>query len=79
MPPQQGEKKFPETDKRDSRFQVATNESLLKSQLIFTGRNLHTGIQGKNVKLDLLASAKAFPRSGWIWNSPGLPQRVLSL
>lgn len=79
MPPQQGEK-FPGTAKRDSRFQVVTKESLLKSQLIFTGHNLNTGIQGKkNIKLNLLVPAKPFPRSGWNWNSPGLPQRVLSL
>jgi len=66
MPPQQREKKFPGTDKRDSRFQAVTKEILLKSQLIFTGRNLDTCIQGKkNIELNLSALAKAFPRSGW--------------
>lgn len=70
MPPQQGEKKFPGTDKRDSRFQVVTKESLLKSQLIFTGHKLNTGIQGKkNIKLNLLVPPKVWLELEQPWPS----------
>lgn len=52
MPPQQSEKRLPGPDKRESRLQAVTKESLLKSQLNFTGRNLDIGKKGmKKVKL----------------------------
>lgn len=80
MPPQQGDKELPGTDKRDSRFQAGTEGCLHNSQLIFIGCNLGTGIQGrKSITLSLLAPDKAFPMSGWSWKSPDLPQDSITL